>query len=178
VSRLRFSEAGLPGAWLIEPEPARDDRGEFARTFCARAFADHGLETRFVQHSLSRSRLRGTVRGLHFQREPHAEVKLVSCPRGAIWDVIVDLRPDSPSRGRWAAFELTARNRRQLYIPKGFAHGFQSLCDDVEVGYLISAFYEPEAASGVRWDDPAFGIRWPLPPAAMSDRDRAWPDVG
>jgi dTDP-4-dehydrorhamnose 3,5-epimerase len=173
---LHIHEVGLPGAWLVEPEPVRDDRGSFTRIFCAREFAERGLETNFVQHSISQSRLMGTLRGLHLQKEPHDEIKVVSCLKGAIWDVIVDLRRGSPTFCRWRAFELTAENRHQLYIPKGFAHGFQSLCADVEVNYLISAFYAPEAASGVRYDDRSFAITWPLPPTALSDKDRAWPD--
>jgi dTDP-4-dehydrorhamnose 3,5-epimerase len=174
---MRFTEqTELQGAWLVDPVPARDERGSFSRLFCAREFADRGLETQFVQHSVSRSHSRGTLRGLHFQQEPHAEIKLVCCQKGAICDVIVDLRPDSPTFRRWQAFELNAENRRLLYVPKGFAHGFQTLRDDVEVLYMISAFYTPEAASGIRYDDPAFAITWPLPPAAMSERDRAWPD--
>lgn len=174
---MRLTEdAELPGAWLVDPIPTVDERGSFARLFCARAFADRGLETHFVQHSTSHSRVRGTLRGLHFQRKPWAEVKLVRCLKGAIWDVIVDLREDSSNFCRWKAFELTAEKPRLLYVPEGFAHGFQSLRDDVEVSYMISNFYSPDAASGVRYDDPAFGITWPLVPTAISGRDRAWPD--
>ena len=173
---MRFSQTELCGAWLIEPVPARDERGFFARTFCVQEFEDHGLTTRFVQHSASQSATMGTLRGMHFQRAPHSEVKVVTCLSGAVWDVIVDLRPKSPTYRRWQGFELTAANRRQLYIPKGFAHGFQTLCDDVEVGYLISTFYAPAAASGVRHDDPAFAIDWPLPVSSISEKDRTWPD--
>ncbi|MGH6895134.1 MAG: dTDP-4-dehydrorhamnose 3,5-epimerase [Geminicoccaceae bacterium] len=173
---MRFDETTLCGAWLIEPEPARDHRGFFARTFCAQEFAEHGLTAGFVQHNTSQSTARGTLRGMHFQRAPHAEVKVVSCLRGAIWDVIIDLRPESPTYRQWDGFELTADNRRQLYVPEGFAHGFQTLCDDTEVGYLISAFYAPLAASGLRYDDPAFAIAWPLPLSEISDKDRTWPD--
>ena len=173
---MRFRETALRGAWLIESVPVWDERGFFSRVFCTREFCEEGLETRFEQHSISYSRIRGTLRGLHFQKEPHAEVKIVSCLRGAVWDVIVDLRTDSPTFGQWRGFELTAKNRCQLYIPAGFAHGFQSLGNDVEVSYLISAFYVPAAAAGCRYDDPTFGITWPLPPTAMSDKDRSWPD--
>lgn len=172
---MRFVETGLAGAWLIDPEPARDGRGLFMRTFCEREFAMRGLCTRFVQHSVSCSREKGTLRGMHFQRAPHGEVKLVRCAKGEIFDVIIDMRPGSPTRGQWEAFELSSENLRQIYIPEGIAHGFQTLCDGVEVGYLISAFYAPEAACGVRCDDPAFGIRWPLPISAISERDMAWP---
>lgn len=174
---MQFDKTTLPGAHLIRPVPAHDERGFFARSFCVREFAEHGLETAFVQHSTSYNIKRGTLRGMHFQRPPHDEVKLVRCLSGAIWDVIVDLRPGSASFGRWQGFELTAQNRHQLYIPKGFAHGFQTLVDDTEVGYLISAFYAPGAACGVRHDDPALAIAWPLPPVAMSERDRSWPDL-
>ena len=173
---MLFEETDLCGAWLIEAEPAHDERGFFARTFCAREFATRGLTTHFVQNSTSQSKRRGTLRGMHFQRPPHGEVKVVSCLRGALWDVIIDLRPGSPTYRQWQGFELTAANRRQLYIPEGFAHGFQTLCDDTQAGYLISAFYVPEAAAGVRYDDPAFGIAWPLPVSVISDKDRSWPD--
>lgn len=173
---MRFEKTTLPGAYLIIPEPARDARGHFERTFCVQEFAAHGLETGFVQHSTSHNLRKGTLRGMHFQRPPHEEAKIVTCLKGAIFDVIVDLRPGSASFGRWASFELTAENRLRLYVPKGFAHGFQTLTDATEVGYLISAFYDPAASSGVRYDDPAFGVDWPLPVAAISDRDRAWPD--
>jgi dTDP-4-dehydrorhamnose 3,5-epimerase len=173
---MRFSQTELRGAWLIEPVPARDERGFFARTFCVHEFADHGLTTRFVQHNTSYSVARETLRGMHFQRAPHAEVKVVSCLKGAIWDVIIDLRPESPTYCEWQGFELTADNYRQLYVPEGFAHGFQTLCADSEVGYLISAFYAPAAASGVRHDDPAFAIDWPLPVSVISEKDKSWPD--
>jgi dTDP-4-dehydrorhamnose 3,5-epimerase len=153
-----------------------DARGAFARSFCEKEFAANGLATRFVQHSRSISAARGTLRGMHFQRAPHEEAKLVSCVKGGIWDVIIDLRPDSPSFRRWQGFELTAGNRDQLYVPQGFAHGFQTLSDDTEVHYLISACYEADAAGGVRYDDPAFGIAWPLPVSVIADKDRNWPD--
>jgi dTDP-4-dehydrorhamnose 3,5-epimerase len=173
---MRFQETGLHGVWLIEPVPIWDQRGFFSRVFCVSEFGEHGLEDRFVQHSVSYSRIRGTLRGMHFQREPHAETKIVTCLKGAIWDIVTDVRKDSPTFGEWKAFELTAENRYQLYIPQGFAHGFQSLVDDVEVSYLISAFYTPQAAGGFRYDDPAFGITWPLAPTVTSERDRNWPD--
>lgn len=173
-----FTPTDLNGAWLVEPQPFRDPRGWFARTFCEREFAEHGLETRFVQHSTSQNVHKGTLRGMHFQREPHAEVKLVRCLKGAIYDAIIDLRPDSPTFKQTRGFELSAENGRQLYIPKGFAHGFQTLTDECEIGYLISEFYAPEASSGVRYDDPAFALAWPLPISVISDKDRAWPDFG
>jgi len=175
MGHMRISQTELAGAWLVEIEPVHDHRGHFVRTFCAREFGALGLETAFVQHSTSFSRLRGTLRGMHFQRPPFGEVKVVTCTRGAVWDVIVDLRPDSPTYRRWQGFELTAGNGRRLYVPKGFAHGFQTLEPDTEVGYLISEFHVPDASSGVRFDDPAFGIGWPLPVAALSARDAEWP---
>jgi dTDP-4-dehydrorhamnose 3,5-epimerase len=175
-SSMDFEETHLAGAWLIDLLPARDHRGFFARTFCVQAYADHGLATGFVQHSTSHTVLRGTLRGMHFQRPPHGEVKVVRCLKGAIWDVIVDLRGDSPTYRCWQGFELTAENQRQLYVPEGFAHGFQTLSDEAQVGYLISAFYAPQAASGVRFDDPAFAIHWPLPVTDLSEKDRSWPD--
>jgi len=173
---MLFHATQLDGVWLIDLEPAADERGFFARTFCERELGARGLETRFVQHSVSLTRRAGSVRGMHFQRPPHEEVKLLRCLRGAIHDVLIDIRPASPTFMRWEAYRLTAQNRRQLYVPAGIAHGFQTLEDDTEVGYLISAFYAPAAAWGVRHDDPAFGIPWPLPLADISDKDRAWPD--
>ena len=173
---MLFRSTGLAGVRLIDLEPARDERGLFARTFCTRELAAQGLETGFVQHSISVTERVGSVRGMHFQKSPHEEVKLLRCIRGAIHDVLIDIRPDSPTYGRWEAYELTAENRRQLYVPAGLAHGFQTLLPGTEVAYLISAFYVPAAAAGIRHDDPAFAIAWPLPVADMSPKDRAWPD--
>jgi dTDP-4-dehydrorhamnose 3,5-epimerase len=173
---MRFEAIGLDGAWLIHPEPMKDDRGFFARTFCVNEFGDHGLETNFPQHSISCSLRKGTVRGMHFQKMPHEEVKLVRCLTGSIWDVIIDLRPASPTFRKWQGFELTGENGLQLYIPKGFAHGFQTLADDTRVNYLISEFHAPEAASGVRYNDPAFDVAWPLPAMVISEKDLRWPD--
>jgi dTDP-4-dehydrorhamnose 3,5-epimerase len=170
-----FTPTRLEGAWLIELEPRHDERGFFARTWCRRELAEHGLDPDVAQESLSYNRRRGTLRGMHFQRPPHAETKIVSCPRGAIFDVIVDLRPDSPTFLRWQGFELSEENRRALYIPKGFAHGFETLADDSEIAYRISEFYAPDAAAGCRYDDPSFGIEWPLPVAVIAERDLAWP---
>jgi dTDP-4-dehydrorhamnose 3,5-epimerase len=171
---MQFHPTNLDGAWLITAAPVYDERGFFARTFCTREFADHGLATRYVQHSTSFSRARGTIRGMHFQRPPHSEIKVVSCLKGAIWDVIIDLRPESPTFRSWSGFELSDTNRKQLYVPKGFAHGFQTLTDDTIVAYLISEFYMPEATAGVRYDDPAFAITWPLPVSAISKKDTEW----
>jgi dTDP-4-dehydrorhamnose 3,5-epimerase len=176
VDRMHFMETDLTGAWLIKTVPLCDSRGYFTRTFCTQEFAKRRLVGIFVQHSMSYSRTRGTLRGMHYQTPPHDEAKLVSCSRGAIWDVIIDLQPASPTYRRSQAFQLADGDFRQLYIPAGFAHGFQSLCDDTEVSYLISAFHEPAAAAGYRHNDPAFGIDWPLPVTAISDRDKAWPD--
>jgi dTDP-4-dehydrorhamnose 3,5-epimerase len=173
---MRFYETRLHGALLVVLSPHEDERGSFSRQFCRREFSDRGLVADFVQHSNSRSKHIGTLRGLHFQRPPYAEVKLVSCRQGAIWDVIVDLRIGSPTYRQWQGFELSAENRHELYIPKGFAHGFQSLCDDTEVSYLISEYYQPAAADGVRYDDPAFPINWPLRVGVISPKDRDWPN--
>jgi dTDP-4-dehydrorhamnose 3,5-epimerase len=170
-----FAATRLEGAWLIDIEPREDERGFFARTWCRQELAAQGLDSEIAQESLSFNRHCGTVRGLHFQRSPHEETKVVRCARGAIFDVIVDLGPRSPSCLRWQGFELTAENRRALYIPKGFAHGFQTLTDDAEIAYQISAFYAPEAAGGYRYDDAAFGIAWPLPVTVIGDRDLGWP---
>lgn len=172
---MRFINTNLRDAFLIVPEPVQDSRGFFERTYCEREFEKHGIDAEFVQHSRSLSRNKGTVRGMHFQKEPYAEAKVVSCNKGAIADVIVDLRRGSPTFRQWQAFELSAVNRHQLFVPTGFAHGFQTLQDDSEVGYLISNFYQPDASSGVRHDDPALAIKWPLPISVISDRDLSWP---
>jgi dTDP-4-dehydrorhamnose 3,5-epimerase len=172
---MRFISTNLRDAFLIIPEPLKDSRGFFERTYCEREFARHGIGARFVQNSRSVSLIKGTVRGMHFQTGPHVEAKVVSCSRGAIMDVIVDLRRDSETFRKWQAFELNANNRHQLFVPEGFAHGFQTLQDDTEIDYLIPNFYHAEASSGVRYDDPALGIKWPLPVSVISDRDRSWP---
>jgi dTDP-4-dehydrorhamnose 3,5-epimerase len=172
-----FKETGLAGAWLIETEAARDERGYFARTYCEREFAAKGIAFRAVQCSTSYNARRGTLRGIHFQAGAAAEEKLVRCTRGAIYDVIVDLRKDSPSRRKWFAAELTADNGRLLFIPKGFGHGFMTLADASEMFYQISQFYDPEAARGVRWNDPALDIGWPAYDPILSERDRSYPDL-
>ena len=167
----------IPGVFLLEPELVEDERGAFARTWCPREFAARGLSPNLAQCSLSFNARKGTLRGMHYQAAPYAEAKLVRCTRGAIYDVALDLRPGSPTFKRWTARELSADNRRMLYIPEGCAHGFQTLADDTEVFYQISEFYHPEAARGVRWDDPAFGIAWP--PAErriLSARDAGYED--
>lgn len=167
-----FTETKLRGAFLIDLERQADDRGFFARTWCRREFEDHGLNPRLVQCSLSFNKHRGTLRGMHYQAGPHAEAKLVRCFKGSIYDVIIDLRPDSPTFKQWTSAELSADNRRMFYIPAGFAHGFQTLEDDAEVFYHMSEFYHPECARRVRWDDPAFGINWPVEEIIISSRDR------
>ena len=170
-----FASTRLEGALLIDIEPKEDKRGFFARTWCRRELATRGLDAEIAQESVSYNRLRGTLRGLHFQRFPHEETKIVRCTRGAIFDVIVDLRPHSPSYLQWQGFELTAENRRAVYIPKGFAHGFQTLAEHCEITYQISTFYAPESARGNRYDDTAFRITWPLPLTMISERDLGWP---
>ena len=173
-----FTELPLRGAWLIEPEPIRDARGHFARLFCTREFAERGLCADLAQASESANTRRGITRGLHFQRAPHAEDKLVRCTRGRIFDVMVDLRADSPTRLRWCGTELSAANGRQYYVPKGFAHGFQVLEDDSVVSYLVTTAHVPGAEGGVRWDDPTLAIDWPLREGLLlSARDRALPGV-
>jgi dTDP-4-dehydrorhamnose 3,5-epimerase len=171
-----FTPTTLKGAWLIEPERRADERGFFARTWCEAEFAAHGLEGHWVQSSVSFNPIRGTLRGLHYQRAPYEEVKLVRCTRGSIYDVAVDLRPESPDFKRHLAVVLTAAEGRALYIPKGFAHGFQTLEDETEVLYCMSQIYVPAAAAGVRWDDRAFGIVWPDGTRTMSERDGSYPD--
>ena len=172
---MRLSETRLAGLYLLELDLIEDDRGAFARSFCSKEFEDAGLEFAVVQANISFNRFAGTLRGMHLQREPHAEAKIVRCTRGALFDVAVDLRPDSDTCCQWYGTELNADNRRALLIPEGFAHGFQTLADDTEVHYLMSEAYVAESATGVRFDDPAFGIEWPLDVAAISDKDMNWP---
>ena len=171
-----WRETELPGAFVVETEPIEDERGWFVRIYDQGEFEDRGLASRFVQSSIAFNKEWGTLRGLHYQAEPHAEAKLVRCVRGAVHDVIVDLRPASSTFKRWAAVELSAAGGELLYVPEGVAHGYLTLEDETETLYLISAAYAPEAARGVRWDDPAFGIEWPHDPRVMSEKDKAWPD--
>lgn len=172
-----FTETPLPGAFLVDLERRGDARGFFARSFCAQEFGARGLATTFVQANTSYSVTPGTVRGLHFQRAPHTEAKFVRCIQGAIWDVIVDLRPGSDTRGRSFAVELSAANERQIYVPRGFAHGFQVLTANSVAAYLVDAAYAPEAEGGLRYDDPALDIAWPLPVTVVSEKDRGWPPI-
>jgi dTDP-4-dehydrorhamnose 3,5-epimerase len=160
---------------LIEPIAHEDARGRFFRAWCEREFIEHGISFRPVQANMGASRRKGTIRGLHYQTVPATEAKLTRCTRGAVFDVVVDHRPDSPTRGQWFGTELSADNGRMLYVPEHCAHGYQTLHDDSEIYYLTSAFYAPGSVRGLRFDDPAIGIRWPLPATAVSDQDRGWP---
>lgn len=174
---MKLVRLGIPGAFLVELEPAADERGFFARTFCAREFANAGLAAQFVQTSLSVNPRRGTLRGLHYQAAPHGEAKLVRCVRGRIYDLLVDLRPESHIYRQHLAIELSAEGREAVYIPPGVAHGFLTLTDDCEVHYAMSEFFEPSAARGVRWNDPAFGIVLPAPVEVISARDAGYEDL-
>jgi len=173
---LRFVETKLGGVYVIEPETHSDERGFFARTFCRREFESHGLNPGVAQCSVSFNRKKGTLRGMHFQVAPHQEAKLVRCTMGSIFDVIIDLRPDSPTFKLYFSVVLSAENRRALYVPEEFAHGFQTLQDDSEMFYQISEFYVPECARGVRWNDPTFAIQWPDDERIILDRDQSYPD--
>jgi dTDP-4-dehydrorhamnose 3,5-epimerase len=172
-----FTETELRGAFLIDLEPHSDERGFFARVWCEREFEQHGLSTKVVQCNVAYNHTKSTLRGMHYQAPPHAEIKLVRCTRGGVYDVIVDLRPESATYLRWFGVELTAENRRTLYVPEGFAHGYQTLADETETYYQVSAFYEPTAERGLRWDDPAIGIVWPQTERRiLAKKDLAWPN--
>lgn len=171
-----FTQTALPGVVVVEPEPHVDKRGMFARTYCADEFRANGLDARVSQCNTAQNRRAGTLRGLHYQRQPYGEVKLVRCTMGAIFDVVVDLRSASPTYCQWIGVELTAENRRALYIPEDCAHGFMTLVDGSEVFYQMSQPYAAEAGAGVRWDNPAFGVRWPMRPVVIADRDASYPD--
>ncbi len=172
---MLFTESKIPGVWVIELEKRQDDRGYFARAWCANEFADHGLP-QFVQSNMSLCRHKGTIRGLHYQLAPHGEAKYMRCIRGAIFDVSLDVRPDSPTYKQWFAIELTADNRTAVFIPEGLAHAYQALTDDAEVIYSASCAYTPGAERGIRWNDPAFDIEWPIREAIVSEKDAKWPD--
>ena len=172
---MRFADTAVEGAFVVSLEPIEDERGFFARSWCRREFAEHGVDVEFVQENVGYSVHEGTLRGLHFQHAPHAEVKLVRCTAGVVWDVAVDLRPTSPTFRSWAAAELSATGREMLLVPEGCAHGYLSLVEHAELRYLTSSYYEPSAASGVRFDDPAFGVAWPADVTVVSERDRTWP---
>ena len=173
---MQFRETPLAGAYVIEPERLEDQRGFFARTYCEHEFARRGLCSRFVQCNISFNKTRGTLRGMHFQRPPSPEPKVVRCTRGAVYDVIVDLRRDSPTWRHWYGVELNEENRLALYIPPGLAHGFQTLLDNTECFYQMGEFYVAELADGARWNDPAFGIPWPIADPVLSEKDRSYPD--
>ena len=170
-----FKETDLNGVFIVDPEPIGDERGFFACIWMDTEFEQHALYATLRQSNIAFNARRGTIRGMHFQKEPHEEIKLTRCTRGAIYDVVIDLRPGSPTRYRWVASELTSENRRMLYVPKGVAHGYQTLTDDAEVFYQVSEYYHPESAGGVRWNDPAFNIRWPLPVSVINERDASYP---
>ena len=171
-----FSETRFAGAYCIEPERREDHRGFFARLWCQRELEEHGLTSQLAQLNVGFTVHKGGIRGMHFQIAPRQEVKIVRCTRGALFDVIVDLRPTSATYRRWIGMELTAENHRMLYVPEGCAHGYQTLIDDTELCYMASEFYVPDGARGVRYNDPAFGIEWPLAVTSISDADRSWPD--
>jgi dTDP-4-dehydrorhamnose 3,5-epimerase len=173
-----FHELQIKGAYVIDLDRREDPRGFFARAWCQREFEQQDLIHRLAQCNISFNLHRGTLRGLHYQVAPHSEVKLVRCTRGAIFDVLVDLRQDSHTFRQWQGLELTADNYRMLYVPEGFAHGYQTLVDNAEVFYQVSEFYHPAAERGLRWDDPAFGVQWPIPDPIISDKDRGWPLFG
>lgn len=173
---MKFYPTPLRDAHLIELEKRGDDRGFFARVFCTDEFARAGLEMRFVQINNSLSAQKGTLRGLHYQLTPAAEVKVVRCIRGALFDLILDIRPGSPTFGRWYGAELSAENRLMMYVPRGFAHAILTLADDTEALYLVSAAYSPQNERGIRWNDPKFSIDWPITPQVISDKDTGWPD--
>jgi|SoiMethySBSTD1v2_1073268.scaffolds.fasta_scaffold76936_3 dTDP-4-dehydrorhamnose 3,5-epimerase len=170
-----FRETDLNGVFIIEPEIIQDDRGFFACSWTPREFDEHGLNARLRQCNISFNKRSGTVRGMHFQNKPHQEAKLVRCTQGAIYDVAIDLRSDSPTRYQWVGAELTSDNHRMLYIPEGFAHGYQTLADSTEIFYQMSEFYHPESTGGVRWNDPAFDLTWPLAVTVIAERDATYP---
>ena len=173
---MKFLESKLRGAFIITPDLIEDDRGFFARTFCRREFEEQGLNPNLVQCNISFNKTKGTLRGMHYQAAPHAEIKLVRCTAGAIFDVIVDLRPESPTFRQWFAAELSEKNHQLLYIPEGVAHGYQTMEPQTEVFYQVSAFYHPASERGIRWNDPAFGILWPFPASVVSPKDSSYPD--
>lgn len=173
---MRFQETPLHGAFIVEPEKLEDERGFFARSWCANEFRQHGLSASLAQCNISSNRRRGTLRGMHYQKPPHGEIKLVRCTMGSIFDVIIDLRPASSTYARWFGVELSASNHRMLYIPEDFAHGFLTLCDNSEIFYQMSTPFVAGAGAGCRWNDPAFSIDWPGEIAVISEKDRSYPD--
>ncbi len=174
VGFMIFKETELPGVYIIELVPVEDERGFFGRTGCQREFEARGLNWNFVQCNISFNKKKGTLRGMHFQKAPYEEEKLIRCTKGSIYDVVVDMRQHSPTYNKWEAIELNDENRNMLYVPAGFAHGFQTLEDNTEVFYQMSEFYYPEYAAGLRWDDPSFGIKWPIEQLIISPKDNSW----
>jgi dTDP-4-dehydrorhamnose 3,5-epimerase len=175
---MRFTETELPGVWLVESDIFEDERGAFIRAWVAEELEAHGLEAHYVQGAIATNRHRGTIRGLHYQAAPHEQAKLIRSIRGRVFDVVVDLRPDSPTRRQWIGVELDSATQTMIFLPRGVAHGYQTLTDDAEVFYLASTPYAPESQRGLRWDDPAVGIDWPLgPPTVINARDSAYPDI-
>ena len=171
-----FTETKLSGAYIIDLKKMEDDRGFFARTFCQKELEEHGLIPEVAQANTSLSKTKGTVRGMHYQKAPHQETKLVRCTRGALYDVIIDLRPDSPTYKQWIGVELTQDNYRMLFVPRDFAHGFITLADNTEANYMVSQFYAPGSELGARWNDPVFDIKWPIDVTVISEKDANWPD--
>jgi dTDP-4-dehydrorhamnose 3,5-epimerase len=173
---MKFTETKLKGAFVVEIQKLTDERGFFARSWCQKEFEDQGLNPSFVQANVSCNFKKGTIRGMHYQIAPYQECKLIRCTRGAIYDVIIDLRPDSPTYKQWTGVELTADNFTMFFVPQDFAHGFQTLTDEAEITYQVSQFYTPGSEKGIRFDDPNFNIQWPLEATIISDKDRTWPD--
>lgn len=173
---MEFSKTSLKDALIIEPKRLEDERGFYARGLCQKEFADQGLVLNIVQSNISFTHKKATLRGMHYQQAPHQEVKIVRCTRGAIYDVIIDMRTESPTFKQWLGVELTEDNRKTLYIPGGFAQGFITLRDNTEVSYSVNEYYHPEVETGLRFNDPAFGIEWPITPEIMTDKDKSWPD--
>lgn len=173
---MQFSETKLGGAYIIEIEKLVDDRGFFARSWCQKEFESHGLTSRMAQANISFNRKKGTLRGMHYQIAPYQECKIIRCTRGAIYDVIIDLRPDSPTYKQWTSVELAAESYTMFFVPENFAHGFQTLTDEAEISYQVTQFYTPGSEKGIRFDDPIFNIQWPLEVSVISDKDRTWPD--
>lgn len=173
---MKFTETRLPDAYVVDLQKMEDERGFFARAFCRSEFEQHGMVPDVVQANMSWNPTRGTLRGMHYQHHPYQETKFIRCTRGAIYDVIIDLRKDSPGYGQWVGVELTADNRSALFVPRDFAHGFITLTDDTEVLYLVSQSYQPGSEGGIRWDDPHFNIDWPIDPVCISEKDANWPD--
>ena len=171
-----FQETKLKGAFIVDVNRHEDNRGSFSRTYCQREFKEHGIEPEVVQANMSTNKIKGTLRGLHYQKDPHQETKFIRCIKGALYDVIVDLRPHSPTYKGWVGVELTEQNQRALFVPKDFAHGFVTLVDDTTAFYMVSQFYYPGAEMGIRWNDTSFKIKWPVEPLCITEKDSSWSD--